>query len=217
MENEGRARQGVIVALCFHVGILLACNAPTTGEVSPGGDTNMDPDLEYVRSASAPAIAPDESSVWLVHRRGNEYGTSWSRLAAVDPLTGAATNVYDTTDSYDRWMMFPDPSRALFLHDVADDEVLVTLDAMTHDVVNERVFPHRSFASPQMSPSGHYFAARENDSATSAASLVAVHWSSGHNHRLVRCREWHDQRDRQSRSEPVGVREPARPSSAMAR
>src|SRR5579859_1704745 len=123
-----------MMALALAVTVAGVLAAGCTGAVmpnQPGNDTSLDPAFNCAHCVGPLAIEKDQSLVWLMHggTRTLVNGTTQQRelLAAIDPTSGAATDVLDLSGSTDHRLVFPAKGRALLVDKPATGYERLTL------------------------------------------------------------------------------------------
>lgn len=141
---------------------LSACTGLSLGENGAGQDTHVDPDEpdegEHVMGAIA--IERDEDRLWVVHeeRRG---ASRIGHLTAIDPDSGAATEVMDVSGTEDRRVLFPADDRMLLLAQQDGQEHMVLFDTDELEPIASRLAPTWYWGT-RTSPSGRFLAVADN-------------------------------------------------------
>lgn len=109
--------------------VAAGCTGLSLGENQPGGDTWVDPDPPQPgeHRMGAIAVEPDEDQLWAVHEE-NRAGELRAHLTAIDPDTGATTEVMDVTGANDRRVVFPSEDRMILLAEIDDRDNLILFD-----------------------------------------------------------------------------------------
>jgi hypothetical protein len=142
--------------------LLAGCTGFSLGENTPGGDTWTEPPptLEGEHHVGAIGVERDESQAWVVHE-ATQGGATRATLSAIDPATGAATEVLDVTGTTDRRVMFPAAGRMLLMAQRGATENLALIDTTTHTRIASTVTPTWYWGT-RTAPSGRAVVVADN-------------------------------------------------------
>ena len=142
--------------------LLAGCTGFSLGENTPGGDTWTDPPptLDGEHHVGAIGVERDASQAWVVHEatRGTETRAT---LSAIDPATGASTEVLDVTGTTDRRVVFPAVGRMLLMAQRGATENLVLFDTTTRTRIASAVAP-TWFWGTRTAPTGRAVVVADN-------------------------------------------------------
>jgi hypothetical protein len=142
------------------------------GENTPGGDTWTDPDptVDGEHHVGAIAVERDEDQLWVVHEK-NAGGLARAHLAAIDPVSGVATDLLDVSAAHDRRVVFPAADRMLLMAQVAGTERLVLYDTTTRTRIRTATKPTWYWGT-RTAPSGRAVVVADNAAVNSPLHVI---------------------------------------------
>jgi DNA-binding beta-propeller fold protein YncE len=152
--------------------LLTGCTGFSLGENMPGGDTPVDPDLPEPgqHRMGAIAVEPDEAQLWVVHE-ANEGGDIRAHLSAVDPVTGATSEVLDVSGTADRRVVFPSADRMILFAQTGDRDNLTLIDTSNRTAVTSVLAPTWYWGT-RTAPSGNAVVVADNNDPNLALHVI---------------------------------------------
>jgi hypothetical protein len=149
-----------------------ACSGFSLGENTPGGDTWTDPPptMDGDHHVGAIAVERDEDQLWVVHEK-NAGGLKRAHLAAIDPVSGVATDLLDVTMAHDRRVVFPATDRLLLMAQVSGTERLVLYDTVTRTRIRTTTKPTWYWGT-RTAPSGRAVVVADNAAVNSPLHVI---------------------------------------------